>query len=64
MAYTQAWRWKGRDASVDQMLKTDPHPPSAVRLNTVRNLDVWCDAFDVKPGDKLYLDSEDRVKLW
>ena len=64
MAYAQAWRWKGRDAAVDQMMKTDPHPPSAVRPNTVRNLDVWYEAFDVQPGDKLYLQPEDRVKLW
>ena len=64
LAYGQAWRWKGRDAAVDMQLKTDPHPPSAVRPNTVRNLDAWYEAFDVKPGDKLYLDPKDRVRLW
>ncbi len=56
MAYAQAWRWKGRDAAVDQMMKTDAHPPSSVRPNTVRNLDAWYAAFNVQPGDKLYLE--------
>ena len=64
MAYAQAWRWKGRDAAVDQLMKTDPHPPSSVRPNTVRNLDVWYPAFDVQPGDRLYLTPEERVRLW
>jgi len=64
MAYAQAWRWKGRDAAVDRQLKTDPHPPSAVRPNTVRNLDAWYEAFDVRPGQKLYLPPEERVRLW
>ena len=64
MSYAQAWRWKGRDAAVDRQMKTDAHPPSAVRPNTVRNIDAWYVAFDVKPGDKLYLKPEDRVKLW
>ena len=64
MAYAQAWRWKGRDAAVDQLMKTDPHPPSSVRPNTVRNLDAWYSAFDVQPGEKLYLKPDDRVRLW
>jgi len=32
--------------------------------NTVRNLDVWYPAFDVQPGDRLYLTPEERVRLW
>jgi len=64
LAYGQAWRWKGRDATVDRLLKTDPHPPSAIRPNTVRNIDAWYQAFNVQPGDKLYLKPEDRVRLW
>lgn len=55
---------EGRDATVDRLLKTDPHPPSAIRPNTVRNVDAWYQAFNVQPGDKLYLKPEDRVRLW
>ncbi len=64
LAFAQAWRWKGRDAAVERMMQTDEHPPSAVRPNTVRNVDAWYDAFDVEPGDALYLPPEERVKLW
>jgi len=45
------------------MMKTDAHPPLAVRSNTVRNIDAWYEAFDVKPGDALCLDPNDRVEL-
>jgi putative endopeptidase len=35
------------------------------RVNgVVRNIDAWYDAFDVKPGDHLYLDPGDRVRIW
>jgi predicted metalloendopeptidase len=30
----------------------------------VRNIDAWYEAFDVKPGDKLYLPPEQRVRIW
>ena len=34
------------------------------RMNTVRNLDAWYPAFDVKPDDKLYLAPDQRVRIW
>lgn len=40
------------------------HPPSSVRANTLRNVDAWYSAFDVKPGERLYLSPEERVRLW
>lgn len=64
LAYAQAWRWKARDAALDQRLKADPHPPSFVRPQTVRNVDAWYAAFDVKPGEKLYLPPEERSNPW
>lgn len=64
LAYAQMWRWKPRDAYLDQLMKTDFHPPTHVRPQTVRNVDAWYDAFDVKPGDKLYLPPAERVQPW
>ena len=64
LAYAQMWRWKGRDAYLDQLLKTDPHPPTFLRPRTVRNIDAWYAAFDVQPGDKLYLAPEARINPW
>jgi predicted metalloendopeptidase len=43
---------------------TDPHAPAEYRADTVRNIDAWYTAFDVKPGQKLYLDPPDRVRIW
>jgi putative endopeptidase len=50
---------------VIQRLATDPHSPPEFRVNQiVRNVDAFYEAFDVKPGDKLWLDPELRVKIW
>ncbi|EIM02341.1 putative metalloendopeptidase [Rhodanobacter thiooxydans LCS2] len=64
LAYGQAWRSKIRDAALRQRLATDVHAPADFRAQTVRNLDQWYPAFDVKPGEKLYLAPKDRVKIW
>ncbi len=47
-----------------QRIATDGHAPGQYRALTVRNLDAWYKAFDVKEGDKLYLAPEKRVKVW
>ena len=43
---------------------SNEHAPGAFRALTVRNLDAWYSAFDVKPGQKLYLAPQDRVRIW
>jgi predicted metalloendopeptidase len=35
-----------------------------VRAGIVRNIDAWYKAFDVKPGDKMYLSPEQRLRVW
>ena len=62
--YAQSWRSKARDASLRNQVKTDGHSPAQWRTYTVRNLDAWYPAFDVKPGQKLYLAPEQRVRVW
>jgi putative endopeptidase len=65
LSYAQAWRWKYRDAFARQLLQTDPHSLAEARVNAVvRNFDPWYKAFNVKPGDKLYLAPKDRVRIW
>ncbi|MFP5285808.1 MAG: hypothetical protein ACLGI9_08720 [Thermoanaerobaculia bacterium] len=39
-------------------------PPLQRLLGSVRNVDEWYMAFDVKPGDRYYLKPEDRVRIW
>ncbi|WIG54902.1 MAG: Metallopeptidase [Rhodanobacteraceae bacterium] len=64
VAFGQAWRSKIRDAALRQRLATDVHAPAQFRAETVRNLDPWYQAFDVQPGQKLYLQPDQRVKIW
>lgn len=64
LSYAQSWREKTREPLLRQQILTDGHAPASFRPYTVRNLDAWYPAFDVKPGQKLYLAPADRVKIW
>jgi putative endopeptidase len=64
LGWAQVWRCKSREAALRQQLLTDPHSPCPVRTDVVRNMDPWYSAFDVKPGQKLYLAPADRVRIW
>lgn len=65
LAYGQIWQRKFREEALRTRIKTDPHSPGEYRANgIVRNFDAWYEAFDVQPGDALYLPPEKRVKIW
>jgi putative endopeptidase len=65
MGYGQAWRYKYRDESLRNQIKTDPHSPRMYRVNgVVRNIPEFYDAFDISENDALYLPPEERVKIW
>ncbi len=65
LGWAQSWRRIYRDAELRRRLIVDPHSPSQYRVNgIVRNMDAFYEAFQVKPGDKLYLAPDDRVRLW
>jgi predicted metalloendopeptidase len=64
LSFAQSWRAKYRDALLRLLVATDGHAPAEFRADTVRNIDPWYDAFDVKPGQKLYLAPDDRVRVW
>ena len=62
--YAASWRTKEREAALRNQIKTDGHSPAKWRTYTVRNLDAWYPAYDVKPGQKLFLAPEQRVRVW
>ncbi len=64
IAYGQAWATSTRPESLRQRILTGGHAPGQFRALTVRNLDAWYNAFGVKPGQKLYLAPDQRVKIW
>lgn len=64
LSFGQTWRNKTREAALRQQLLTDGHAPAQYRALTVRNIDAWYSAFDVKPGEALHLAPKERVKVW
>ncbi|HEX8192026.1 MAG TPA: M13 family metallopeptidase [Allosphingosinicella sp.] len=65
LAFAQAWRSNIREAALRERLLTDTHSPPEWRVNgIVRNMDAWYAAFNVQPGDRLYLPPDQRVRIW
>ena len=65
LGWAQVWQAKGRDEETIRRLATDPHSPNEFRCNGVlRNVDEFYAAYDVAPGDALYLAPEERVRIW
>ena len=64
LGFAQAFRAKARDAALRNSLMTNVHSPGMYRTETVRNLDAWYAAFDVKPGQARYLAPNKRVQVW
>jgi putative endopeptidase len=65
LGWAQIWANKMRDDAERRQLSVDPHSPGNFRVNGVgHNLDAWYPAFDVAPGDKLYLAPDQRVRIW
>lgn len=64
LAFAQSWRTKTRPAALRAQVIGDGHAPGRFRAQTVRNIDAWYDAFGPKPGEKLYLAPDERVKIW
>ena len=64
VAFAQSWQTKEREPALRRQLLTDGHAPARYRALTMRNLDPWYAAFDVRAGEKLYLAPGDRVRVW
>ncbi len=63
--WAQVWRTKSRPEEAVRRLAVDPHSPPEFRCNAVvRNIDAFHEAFELTPGDALYLAPEERVKIW
>jgi putative endopeptidase len=63
IAFAQAFGTKLNETAMRAQLATD-HAPEMYRFDTVRNLDAWYEAFDVVPGQRLYLEPHARVHIW
>ena len=64
MNWAYCWRTKRRKEQEQQYLTIDPHSPPEFRANIVRNLDEFHEAFGTTEGDGLWLDPDERVRIW
>ena len=64
LGYANAHRESTREAALRNLIATDAHSPGRYRVETVRNIDAWYQAFGVQPGQSLYLAPEQRVRIW
>lgn len=65
LSWAYAWQLKIRPEEAIRLVSLDPHSPNEHRTNqVVKNLDAFTQAFDVRPGDGLWLDPEARVTIW
>ncbi|HWW78571.1 MAG TPA: M13 family metallopeptidase [Steroidobacteraceae bacterium] len=65
LSWAQVWRTKIRDGQLREYVMSDVHSPPYFRVNgPLPNINEWYDAFNVHPGDKLYIKPEDRVSIW
>jgi predicted metalloendopeptidase len=63
LGFAQSYRARVGDGSLRKQAESD-HAPETYRIDTVRNFDAWYDAFDVRPGHRLYLEPGARVRVW
>jgi putative endopeptidase len=65
LGWAQIWRAKYSPDFLKLIVTSDVHPPARFRVDgPLRNIDAWYDAYGVKPGDRLYLPPEQRVRIW
>lgn len=65
IAYSQVWAANITDAEIRNRTKSDPHSLGMWRVNgALPHINMWYDAFNVKPTDKLFVPADQRLKLW
>jgi len=65
LGWGQIWRTKFREEALRRQILQGPHSPGEFRVNAVvANLDAFHEAFDVQPGDAMWVAPEDRIRIW
>jgi putative endopeptidase len=65
LSWAQVWKGNILNESAAQLIVTDTHSPGPYRtIGAPVNMDAWYNAFDIKPGNKLYKKPEDRIRIW
>lgn len=65
LAYAGVWAANITEEEIRNRTKMDPHSLSEWRVNgALPHINAWYQAYGVKPGDKMYLPENERLKLW
>jgi len=65
LSWAQVWKGNILNESAAQLIVTDPHSPGPYRtIGAPVNMDAWYNAFEIKPGNKLYKKPEERIRIW
>jgi putative endopeptidase len=65
LSFAQVWRIKNSDETMRMRINVDPHSPEMYRVDgPLSNMPAFYKAFNIKPGDKMYRDEKDMVKVW
>ena len=65
LAYAYAWMVHAKDESISRQIMSDVHSPAQFRINgPLMNIPEFYKAFNIKPGDKMYLPENERVVIW
>lgn len=65
ISFAQAWRGKYQDKYLRMIVNTNPHSPDSWRvLGPLMNFPPFYAAFNVQPGDKMYVADSSRIKIW
>ncbi|WP_026730506.1 M13 family metallopeptidase [Flavobacterium denitrificans] len=65
ISLARIWRVKMKDEFLRLWINNNPHSPPNWRVNgTLMNTTPFYEAFNVQPGDKMFLPKKDRITIW
>lgn len=65
LAYAGVWAANITEKEIRNRTKSDPHSLGEWRVNgALPHVDMWYDAFNIKPSDKMYIPKSERLQLW
>ena len=65
LAYANVWAGNIRDEEIKKRTKEDPHSLGRWRVNgTLPHIDAFANTYQLKEGDKMYLNPEKRALIW
>ncbi len=65
LAYSHVWAQNIRDKEILRRTKEDPHSLGKLRvIGPLKNIPEFYEAFNVKPGQQMFLEEAQRAKIW